>query len=62
MFCVFTSGAFRSRSSLQGLGLKALKAAVLSGEYEIGVGTRRVKAEVVWEALYDPRAEKMRDC
>ena len=42
--------------------MKALKAAVLSGEYEIGVGTRRVKAEVVWEALYDPRAEKMRDC
>lgn len=42
--------------------MKALKAAVLSGEYEIGVGTGRVKAEVAWEALYDPRAEKMRDC
>jgi hypothetical protein len=42
--------------------LKALKAAVLSGEYEIGVGTRRVKAEVVWEALYDPSAKNMRGC
>lgn len=47
----------------EGLGLKDLKAQVLSGEYELGVvGTEtRVKAEVVWDALYDPRSDKMRD-
>lgn len=44
-----------------GLPLKELREIVMGGEYEIGVGLRRVKAEVSWDALYDPRAEKMRD-
>ena len=42
-----------------GMSVNQLRAAVLAGEYELEVGARRVAAEVSWDALYDPRSERM---
>jgi len=44
-----------------GLKPKALKVAVMEGgQYELEVAGRRVQAEVVWDALYDPGQQQLR--
>ena len=42
-----------------GMSIRDLKAAVTGAEYEIEVGTQRVRAEVEWDALFDPRSSRM---
>lgn len=46
-----------------GKTVKALKEAVLGAEYEVEVPDvdGRVAVDVHWDALYDPKAAKMRD-
>jgi len=42
-----------------GRSVTEMKAEVLSGSYELEVANGRVAVDVAWDALYDPRSERL---